>query len=546
MDRSPLTTSDTRRRAATIVAAVGTALSASTLAVPVTPAAGATGPCWGSALTDVDGGGPDVVVGLPSYDLPGKPDAGAIVVFSDVAAPNSTQPRPPSARRLLTADSFAGQTARAGARFGAAVVAGSDGFGDQDGCADLWVGAPGDTVTGLRGAGQVYLLQGSTHGLTLDHTINLAGLSESEGPQADAGFGSALAAESATTPAIGEPGRDISGVVDAGRVIRLDNLSSEDGADYSVVQQGGDGAGSPERGDRFGEVLDLAATGVGTVLFVGVPHEDVGSRVDAGAVAMDPRVGPLTMVTQDSAGAAGAAEAGDRYGASVDVYSSFEVDHPIEMVVIGVPGEDLGPDRDAGMVSFASAALRLDGDPSVSPLSGRAVTHSQDTAGVPGRVEVGDAYGASVLTGEFGTVGGHQRVVASAPREDLGAAADAGLLTMTTIREEDATPVPGSQPSAWTQDSPGVAGAAESGDRFASALSAVLLTTHVTAGDESEPGWPVILATVPGEDIGTVADAGLAYLGVAPGAGSVQLVLPVAQHGAGIGMAPMKLARGDV
>ena len=42
---------------------------------------------------DLDGGGPDVVVGLPSYDLPGKPDAGAIVVFSNVAAKGAADPK---------------------------------------------------------------------------------------------------------------------------------------------------------------------------------------------------------------------------------------------------------------------------------------------------------------------------------------------------------------------------------------------------------------------------------------------------------------------
>ncbi len=54
----------------------------------------------------------------------------------------------------------------------------------------------------------------------------------------------------------------------------------------SVVQQGGAGAGSPESGDRFGEVLDVFGSGEGPILMVGVPHEDVGNRADAGAVAL--------------------------------------------------------------------------------------------------------------------------------------------------------------------------------------------------------------------------------------------------------------------
>ena len=59
---------------------------------------------------DVDGGGPDVAIGMPSYDLPGKPDAGAIVVFSNVAAAGNANPKAPTARRLYTADNFSGLT----------------------------------------------------------------------------------------------------------------------------------------------------------------------------------------------------------------------------------------------------------------------------------------------------------------------------------------------------------------------------------------------------------------------------------------------------
>ena len=83
------------------------AASVAVLALPGVAAA-ATPSCWDDVPTDLDGGGPDVVVGLPSYDLPGKPDAGAIVVFSNVAAKAAADPRSPSARTLLTADDLDG------------------------------------------------------------------------------------------------------------------------------------------------------------------------------------------------------------------------------------------------------------------------------------------------------------------------------------------------------------------------------------------------------------------------------------------------------
>jgi len=64
------------------------------------------------------------------------------------------------------------------------------------------------------------------------------------------------------------------------------------------------------------------------------------------------------------------------------------------------------------------------------------------------------------------------------------------------------------------------AGAPETGDRFGEALVAV-----------------------PGEDRGSVADAGMAYLGLAPGTGrSVQLLPPDPQRGGWLSMVPMRIS----
>ncbi len=482
---------------------------------------------------------------MPSYDLPGKPDAGAIVIFSNVAERNSTQPRPPTARTLLTADDFGGLSAQANGRFGAAVAVGPDRLDDADFCADLWVGAPGHTVSGLKGAGQVVLLNGRAGGLRLARATDEAGLAEdTDGPQAGAGFGSALALQNNSTLAIGAPGFDVGRAVDAGKVVRIDNLDSEDGGDVSIIKQGEFG-GAAESGDRFGEVLALAPTAKAVMLLVGVPHEDVGSVVDAGAVAITARYGQLSFVSQDSPGAAGTAEAGDRYGASIDSYATFVDGAPLEMVVIGVPGEDIGSVNNAGMVSYASVRLPNDPDEDVDVIRGRSTILTQDTPGVPGSVEAGDGFGSAVTTGEFGRVGGGlQKIVATAPAEDLGRRVDAGLLTMTSIDEQTARPAAVPQPGAWTQDSTGVSGAAENGDRFASAVSGVQLTRYVAEdGDgEEDLGWPITLVTVPYENVGSVVDGGLAYLGVAPGAGSVVLLPPVNQTGAGVGMVPMTMA----
>ncbi len=448
-----------------------------------------------------------------------------------------TRPNRPAAT-LLTADDFPGLSSEAGARFGASVVVWLDDAQDADDCADLLVGAPGTTVAGQAGAGEVYLLRGSPDGLnSVTTTFNEADLGTPGGAQAGAEFGAAIASQTLGTIAIGAPGRDLGSAKDAGRVVWLNYTVSDLPPEMSVIEQGGQEAGTPETGDRFGEVLDLMSGQNGPMVIIGIPHEDIGSKVDAGAVGFIPQSGHLSMVSQDSPGAGGAAESGDRYGAAVEIFGTFTT-QPIGVVVIGVPGEDLGATQDAGMISYASFSFELTPEEGVSPIAGRSLTVTQDTPGIVGSVEAGDAYGSAVVQGDFGQDNGQRRLVAASPGEDIGSTRDGGMLAMTRIGE-DGRPQNGSQVGGWTQNSAGVSGVVERGDRFGSRLSSVQLTTEVDDGDLI---WPVVLVTVPNEDVGSVADAGLAYLGVAPGAGSVVLVPPVLQSGAGLGLVPMTIA----
>ncbi|WP_344018234.1 hypothetical protein, partial [Microlunatus capsulatus] len=475
---------------------------------------------------DVDGGGPDVVLGLPSYDLPGQPDAGALVVLSDLAGPGEPLPQRVARRTLVTAADV-GLPTRAGARFGAAVLVLRRPGGA---CADVVVGAPGEDVAGLRGAGRVHVLPGSPQGLgrpleTLDES-RWPGLG---GAQAGAGFGAALAGEDGEWLAVGVPRRDVAGVRDAGRVVRLDRrLAGTERVD--VVQQGGPGAGAPEPGDRFGEVLHVAPSGLGPLLLVGVPHEDVGSRVDAGALALAVPGYPLTQVSQDSPGAGGAAEAGDRYGAAVSSWATSLGDHAVVVVAVGVPGEDVGRAVDAGLVGHAAVELFEASPTSAGPLRGRRTTVTQDSPGVPGALEAGDRFGAAVLSAELGLGSGRRHLVVGSPGEDLGGVVDAGALSTSRVDVATGATLAGTG-AAWSQDAVGVAGRAERGDGFAASVAGVLLTRPL---DDEDP-VPVLLVTVPGEDDGAVPGTGMAHLGL-PGVGSLALVPPVLQPGAGTGL----------
>lgn len=485
--------------------------------------------CWEEAPTDLDGGGPDIALGYPSYDLPGARDAGAIVLHSDLAPPGSSTPHAPGRRIVLTAESF-GLPVQAGARFGAAVVTVPDDalHVDDDDCADLLVGAPGAVVEGVAGAGQVHLLAGGEGAMASApvESYDGAALPGIGGPQAEAGFGTALALSGGVV-AIGEPRRDVNGVIDAGRVVRVDGQGAEPEPVVTAFTQGG----GSEPGDRFGEVLDAFPTGLGALILVGIPHEDVGSRADAGAVALIAPDDVVNLVTQNSAGAAGTAESGDRFGASIDAFATF-TSHPVVRVAIGAPGEDVGSLRDAGLVGWAVVDL-FDSPRGVSLLRGTGVTLTQRSPGVAGSAEAGDRFGEAVVTGEYGTDGGRRHLVVGAPTEDVGAVADSGAVARTRVTEEGAAMAGPSD--GWTQDETGTAGAAERGDRLGAALASVDLTRII---DDDHVTWQVVLATVPREDVGSVADVGVAYLGV-PGSTPVLLLPPFAQTGAGVGMTPM-------
>jgi hypothetical protein len=534
-----------RRTWAVGVAAVGALVAAGIGPMPAALAAAAPEVCWTEVASDFDGGGPDVAIGMPSFDLPGKPDAGAVAVYSNVALADTITPKAPTAKRIYTANDFPGLTAQAGAHFGADVGIvqdwGAD-DGDSDDCNDLLVGAPGQTVDGKAAAGALYLLAGAPGGLSeVRRTITEDSLEGPGSAQAGAHFGAAIAVETALALMVGAPGRDVDGHADAGRVVRVDLFGLDSEKDAVVIEQGGLATGSPEAGDQFGEELAMTVTGWGPVLAVGAPHEDIGHKADAGAVFLLPTKGAPSSINQDSPGAGGAAEAGDEYGASVTTAWTFDaVEHLVGVVFAGVPGEDVGSAKDAGAVSYASF-LGPGDDRDAGPLRGLARTTTQDSPHIPGSVEAGDAFGSAVLAGSLGPSNEPLDLVVGAPLEGVGRHGDAGLLTMTKI-EPYGAPTPGAtQPGPWSQDSPGVAGVAGTGDRFGAQFSSIKLTQEID--DDSTEVWPQLVVTVPREDVSGVKDAGMAYIGYTPGKVSVPLVPPILQAGAGIGMAPMRVGQ---
>lgn len=105
-------------------------------------------------------------------------------------------------------------------------------------------------------------------------------------------------------------------------------------------------------------------------------------------------------LNQDTAGVPGVAEDGDRFGAALAV---ADVDRDgRDDLIAGAPGEAIGNKARAGAAWLlhggAKGLLDTDG-------GARSVSWNQDTSGVPGVAEAGDAFGAAVAAGDHNAAG---------------------------------------------------------------------------------------------------------------------------------------------
>lgn len=126
-------------------------------------------------------------------------------------------------------------------------------------------------------------------------------------------------------------------------------------------------------------------------LFVGTPREDIAGKADVGGVVQLTYAPPGALGqhghivtsgarfwTQDTSGVAGSAEKGDLFGSAVESLDLTTAG--TATFVIGAPAGDIGSIRDAGAV-FTLGGSR---------------SYDQNAAGVPGSVETGDRFGATL------------------------------------------------------------------------------------------------------------------------------------------------------
>lgn len=210
---------------------------------------------------------------------------------------------------------------------------------------------------------------------------------------------------------------------------------------------------------------------------IGDPKAAVGGNPDAGAIRVVYGGGKGTAVLhQDLPAIPGSAQPGDRYGESLATF-----DHNSDGytdLVVGVPAEDIGVETDAGWVNI------IYGAPDGLITGAAALVLRQGTgegairASAP---EAGDMFGQTIAAGH--TTQGEPYLVIGVPGEELGTIVDAGV----------AHYLRGSTNVTIHQNTPGMAGDAETSDLFGSSIAAS--ANHIVIG-------------APGEASGTMTNAG--------------------------------------
>jgi hypothetical protein len=376
-----------------------------------------------------------------------------------------------------------------------------------DGFADLAVGAPGEGIGNLQGAGALNVFFGSATGLQAGADVLFQGAQPAQGgPVAGTaergdGFGAAVAKglfndDEFFDLAVGVPGETVGSDSEAGAVDILYGSAAGLTAGPLIVRD------NPEPLDNFGASLaagDFNGDGFFD-LAAGAPGEDLGGTVDAGAViVLFGSAGGITTAGHQTlvqgSGISGSAETGDEFGHAVA--TGLLAGDDLADLVVGSPSEDVGGVVDAGALNLLAG--------SASGL----VNGSLKTQGNP---EEGDSFGAAVTTGDFDSTPGDD-VVAGAPGETVNGRVAAGAISVF-----NGPPSGIGSERLLFQGTAGIPGNPETGDAFGTVMAPT---------DANGIGQWDLAVGVPSETVGPDVQTGVVNLlaGSPAGPGGGSLVL---------------------
>jgi hypothetical protein len=447
-------------------------------------------------MTDFNGDDyADLAIGVPYENVSSVTDAGSVsVVYGTSTGLSGT------ADEYWQQNYLDGSDAGAYEYFGRALAVGDF---DGDDYYDLAIGVSHEDVGSANQAGAVNIIYGSSAG-GLDVADNQYWNQDEAGmggaAEENDHLGWALATgdfngDGYDDLAIGVPDEDIGSVVDAGGVMVLYGSDVGLNASGTVWNQ----EAGAETGDQYGKALaagDFDNDGYYD-LAVGIPSEDLGSILNAGAVEIyyGSTSGLTTRVSndfwhQDRSGVADTADANDYFGSTLTV-GDFDGDGYADLAV-GVPYEDVG----SPAVVNAGAVNVLYGSDNGITSSGSDYWH-QDSTGIGSLSEDDDRFGFALTAGDFDG-DSYVDLAVGVPYEHWNDP-DTGIVQVLYGTADGISTV-GDQ--LWRQDTTDIQGGEEADDRFGYALA---------AGDFDGDDYVDLAIGVPYESIGTTEQAGAVH-----------------------------------
>ncbi|MFF4014707.1 FG-GAP repeat protein [Streptomyces sp. NPDC001843] len=450
----------TRRTTASAAATAASFLLLAGAGILAAPSAFAGVPGGTSAAdrnSDFNGDGyTDVLTGVPEGTVDGKKGAGYVTV--QYGAPNGigTNRTVPKGRTAVISQSTKGVpgTSEAWDDFGQAVATGDL---DGDGYDDAVIGAPGEDVGSVADAGRVTVLYGSKAGLGAERTATVTAAK----PARLARFGLAVAAARFT------------GDTDADQLVAVDEkvgltaftyhagVLRRVGAPHSTGRKLQPASVTTGDYDRDG-YADLVVSGFAP----GDSSQGWSAYYAGGAEGLGYR--------RDLQGGLGAAS-GD---INRDGYDDLVVGQPSASDVADAPG---------GLVGVYYGGE--DGPAGTQDPGTPAQWWSQNSPGVPGTAEQGDAWGADLSVADVNG-DGYADVAVGAPGEDVGTVADAGAVWLLRGTAKGLT---GTGAQSFDQNTRGIPGAAEADDGWGAQVRLV---------DTDGDGRAELLASAPAENAG--------------------------------------------